>query len=109
MRTSRISSDYVRFSNIRQNRAGKLFAEREKNKGTRGNIQEQTGGTKLVPPDETPKLEEIGVTKKQSSQWQKIAKIPEENSIFIIWIVCDKLIVTPYFTQRIAKPHILCD
>lgn len=41
----------------------------EKAKGTRGNIQEVTGGHIVLPPeDETPTLSERGITKQQSSE-----------------------------------------
>ncbi len=54
----------------------------EKNKGTAGtgdaNIGKSTGGNMTEPPvDAAPKLADIGITKRQSSEYQQLANIPE--------------------------------
>jgi len=46
-----------------------MLKETELAKGTRGNIQEVTGGATMLPPEDTaPTLSEIGITKRQSSE-----------------------------------------
>lgn len=56
-----------------ERRLGELLKETEKNKGTR------LGGNIVLPPDDTPTLEEQGVSKIQSHRWQTIADLPEED------------------------------
>lgn len=56
-----------------ERKAGALLAEAPKNDGTR-----LTGGRQVRPPDETPKLSDLGISKQQSSDWQRIAKVPDE-------------------------------
>jgi len=58
-----------------ERRAGELLKETPKAKG--GQPYQSTGNK--VQPVETSTLEEIGITKNQSSKWQKIASIPEEK------------------------------
>ena len=54
-------------------RAGELLAEMEKNKGARGQ-------GKVRSRDVTaPKLSDIGVSKSQSSRWQKLAALPKQD------------------------------
>lgn len=56
-----------------ERKAGEMLRDMAKNPGTIC-----SGGSVVLPPaDSPPKLEEIGVTKDQSSKWQRIAKIPE--------------------------------
>jgi hypothetical protein len=50
-----------------------LIAAMEKAKGTVLAGRDNIGGTKMEPPKETPTLAEQGITKKQSSAWQKVA------------------------------------
>jgi len=57
-------------------RAGEMLAEMPKNKGLNGSSV--TGNTVLPVRDDTPTLEEIGLTKMQSSRFQAIASIPQE-------------------------------
>lgn len=62
-----------------ERKAGEILAAMEKQEGGRPN--KKTGNVVLPVP---PKLEDIGVTKMDSSRWQKMAKIPEakfENKI----------------------------
>ena len=52
----------------------------EKNKGSRGGGRPSKGGSKeLRPKDATPKLADLGVTKDQSSRWQKLAALPKDE------------------------------
>jgi hypothetical protein len=66
-----------------ERRAGELLREMKKNPGSRGTAQGSTdgsGGIKLKPPENnTPKLSDLNITKKESSLWQKLAKMPEDK------------------------------
>ena len=54
-----------------ERRAGELLAETPLNEGTR------LGGNTMLPPDESPRLADLGVSRMQSHRWQRIAKLPE--------------------------------
>jgi hypothetical protein len=54
-----------------ERRAGEMLAETEKNKGA----ATRSGDRTALPPT----LGELGVTKNQSSEWQQIAEIPEDD------------------------------
>jgi hypothetical protein len=61
-------------------RAGELLAEVEKNKGVRSQLQgrDVSGGSIVRPPEDwVPTLSELGVSKTQSSRWQKLVKLDE--------------------------------
>ena len=45
----------------------------EKNPGTR------LGGNIVLPPDDTPTLSDLGITKMQSSRWQLESTVPEKQ------------------------------
>ncbi len=67
-----------------ERRAGELLAGMEKAKGTRGQARGSTdgsGGIILEPleNDNPPTLAEMGISKKQSSQWQKLAGLGESE------------------------------
>jgi hypothetical protein len=63
-----------------ERRAGELLGETEKNKGTRGQGRPKKGGSKKEPPKSAPPtLTDLGVTKKQSSHWQKLADISAKD------------------------------
>src|SRR5262249_37772564 len=63
-----------------ERRAGELLAEMEKNKGSRGQGRPAKGGsTKRPPNDDAPKLADLGVTKTQSSRWQRFAALDLET------------------------------
>lgn len=64
-----------------ERRAGEILKVSGRKQGERDNIQRFHNAT-----FEVPKLEDIGITKSQSSRWQDIAKIPE-----------------PVFEQHIAR------
>lgn len=58
-------------------RAGELLAETEKNKGAAGGGKKDAPRGRIkLPRDTTPKLAELGITKTQSSRWQKLAGLP---------------------------------
>ena len=63
-----------------ERRAGELLREMEKNKGARGNPGGQ--GAKIVrsrdATAQAPKLSDVGVSKTQSSRWQKLAALDDE-------------------------------
>jgi hypothetical protein len=65
-----------------ERRAGQLLLEMEKNPGTRGEGRPRKDGTKIRRSASTtanpPKLEEIGITKDQSSKWQRLALLVDE-------------------------------
>lgn len=58
-----------------ERRAGELLQKTEKHKGGNPSLTCQVGGQ----VDEPVKLPELGITRNQSSDWQKIASIPEER------------------------------
>jgi N6-adenosine-specific RNA methylase IME4 len=61
-----------------ERRAGELLLEIKKNKGAAaGGEKEGPRGRFTLPRDETPKLSDLGVTKTQSSRWQKLADLDE--------------------------------
>lgn len=63
-------------------RVGELLAEIEKNKGARGQLhgRDSSGGRKKIPPeDANPTLADLGITKTQSSHWQKLAALSESE------------------------------
>src|SRR5262245_23229152 len=61
-------------------RAGELLVEMTKNKGARGagpgrGKKAVTRSDRLL--DATPKLSDLGISKMESSRWQKLAKLPK--------------------------------
>jgi len=65
-----------------ERRAGQLLLDMEKNPGTRGTGRPRKDGTKVERSSMTtahpPKLEDFGVTKDQSSKWQRLALLVDE-------------------------------
>ena len=59
---------------ILDRKAGELLKETELNKGAATVSNDTTA---------LPKLKDIGITRDQSSNWQRIANIPEESSYLI--------------------------
>lgn len=65
-----------------ERRAGELLAAMPKNKGTQGAAagRDSSGGRVIRPPeDNTPKLSDLGISKDESSRWQKLAAMPDEK------------------------------
>jgi phage N-6-adenine-methyltransferase len=63
-------------------RAGELLLEMEKNKGGGEKGVGRRGAKNAVAngvPHSAPKLDDLKITKKQSSRWQKLAKLPQEE------------------------------
>ena len=67
-----------------ERRAGQLLSDMEKNPGTRGEGRPRKDGTKFTRSSRTtaypPKLEDIGITKDQSSKWQRLALLVDEGT-----------------------------
>jgi hypothetical protein len=64
-----------------ERRAGHLLKDMEKAKGTKGNFagRDSSGGSiTRAPEKQRQTLADLGLPKDQSSQWQKLADIPEE-------------------------------
>lgn len=63
-----------------ERRAGELLANMPKNTGRAGHGRPNLGGAQRRPPKmDPPTLAELGINKKQSSLWQSLARIPEEQ------------------------------
>lgn len=61
-------------------RAGQLLKEMEKNKGAvAGGKKDGPRGHIVLPRDTSPTLSALGVSKNESSRWQMLATIPEEE------------------------------
>ncbi len=56
-----------------QRKAGEMLATMEKNKG------ELLRGNTMLPRESTPRLKDLGIDKMQSSRWQRLASVPEEE------------------------------
>lgn len=67
-----------------ERRAGQLLLEMEKNPGTRGAGRPRKDGTRItwskISTANAPRLEEIGVTKDQSSKWQRLAMLVDDGT-----------------------------
>jgi hypothetical protein len=62
-----------------ERRVGELLREREMAKGTRGQLagRDASGDAVTAPPEDvTQTLADLGITKRQSSQWQRLADVP---------------------------------
>jgi phage N-6-adenine-methyltransferase len=65
-----------------ERKAGELLTKMEKNKGARGQLHGRNGSggrTRLPPEDTSPKLADLGINKTQSSKWQKLAALDDEQ------------------------------
>ena len=58
-----------------ERRAGEMMRDMEKNTGNKGQF---TGSTIVVPPA-PPTLAEMGISKNESSRWQKLAAVSDEK------------------------------
>lgn len=63
-----------------ERRAGQLLRETEKAKGGRPT---ETGNT-VLPVSDRSTLDDLGVSKKQSSDWQKLATVPDNDFEFAL-------------------------
>ena len=67
-----------------ERRAGQLLSDMEKNPGTRGAGRPRKDGSRITQSRastaQAPKLEDIGVTKDQSSKWQRLALLVDEST-----------------------------
>jgi hypothetical protein len=67
-----------------ERRAGQLLLEMEKNPGTRGAGRPRKDGSRITwsktSTANTPKLGDIGVTKDQSSKWQRLAMLVNDGT-----------------------------
>lgn len=60
-----------------ERRAGQMLADMPKAIGTKGQF---AGGNTIVPPAKTAKtLSELGITKNESSRWQKLAAVDDDK------------------------------
>jgi hypothetical protein len=62
-----------------ERRAGELLRETERAAGSRKQLagRNSSGGTIRLPPEKTtPKLKDLGITKRQSANWQQLANVP---------------------------------
>jgi N6-adenosine-specific RNA methylase IME4 len=62
-----------------ERRAGELLAEMEKNKGAREQGVGRRGKNAVAPSDRVAKLSDLGVSKSQSSRWQRLAELDVET------------------------------
>ena len=62
-----------------EHRCGELLRDMEKAKGVRMAGRNTVGGHAVVPPTDAPTLADQGISKQQSSRWQKLASVPREE------------------------------
>ncbi len=68
-----------------ERKAGEILAATPKNEGRAGAGRPPLGSTEQEPPkDSTPTLADLGVTKKESSRYQKLAALPAPVWFFVI-------------------------
>jgi len=94
-----VQNDIAEIKIRAERRAGEILQETERNPGIK-----MAGGNIVLPPEDAPpKLEDIGITKIQSSRWQATASLPEE--VFekhIIETKCDGKELTSSGVLKIA-------
>jgi hypothetical protein len=66
---------------VTERKAGEILKVTPRNEGTKGRIERtDDGGYSVEPPlNSVPTLAEIGVTKKESSRFQKMASLPDDK------------------------------
>jgi hypothetical protein len=62
-----------------ERRAGELLAESPKATGGAHGGKPKIDGSRSQPSNPTPTLEDLGVTKTQSSRWQQLAALPDDK------------------------------
>lgn len=62
-----------------EQRAGDMLAAMTKAKGTRGAGRPTLGSSRSLPPKQETTLNTLGITKTQSSKWQKLAALPADK------------------------------
>ena len=62
-----------------ERKAGQLLKQMDKAKGAKGNPGGQ--GAKIVRSPEGTTLKDHGITKKQSSKWQKLGDVPDDDGL----------------------------
>lgn len=75
-----MGEEAIRYANsyalAAERKMGELLAETERAIGTRPSIKD--GGHMVLPPSDKPTLAELGLTKRDSAEAQKLAKLPDE-------------------------------
>lgn len=63
-----------------ERKAGELLRDLQKAVGTRGQLngRNSSGAATREAPEATAKLKDLGISHKQSSNWQNLAKVPQE-------------------------------
>jgi len=73
-----VQNDIAEIKIRAERRAGEILQETEKAKGSDYAGRLDLDGNRVLPSNPPPTLEEIGITKIQSSRWQATASLPEE-------------------------------
>lgn len=87
-----------------ERRIGEMLQETPKNEGGRPSQNKSQDATTL-----SPTLEEIGITKSDSSRWQKIAELPEdkfEEHIAEVQAANEELTTADMLSFAKGKPHV---
>lgn len=86
-------NDAIEVQLLAERKAGEMLSEMPKNTGVRGQLKgrDASGGILQEPPEtQTPTLEELGISKSESSRWQKMAELPSEQFMASLETVKDK-------------------
>jgi hypothetical protein len=90
-------------------RAGELLRDMEKNKGIAGRAGPGRGKNAVASSDRVlnpaPKLSDLGVTKTQSSRWQKLAAMPPEDQEAKIAQAKGKAVAATERVKQAMKPR----
>lgn len=83
-----------------ERRAGELLGEREKNNGTRMAGKDNIGSPIVQPPNDASTLEDIGISKSQSSHWiEKVDSLAEYEAVSKRWEL------DPKVKELLAEAH----
>jgi hypothetical protein len=70
-------------------------------KGNRGAGRPKKGGAKVEPPkSDAPTLADVGITKKESSRSQELAKVPPAAVLVSTYSKAQSPLVHPYRVER---------